>query len=518
MMRSDKFSQSLQGAGLKADSTATMVFLLIGASVMAMLFGAIAGLGNLLFIVMVLGVVLVLTLVGYPTLLIYIVTIGGLVVAGLAQLYVPLLQQIRWVVAGFALILPFSILLVRLGGHSREASRQPNLTIWISLIFVSALITSVLNLTKLGTIVLGWKDYFQVWGLLFAFALLGFNRKLYFSLPKLLLVVALIQLPFVLHQFLYIVPERQGLRSFGIVPVDIVVGTFGGERTGGGNNALLTAFQVFVFAVMASRYRLRLTSGFAFFLVSLLLLVPLFLNETKIAVVYIVLVVLIVFRKELLARPAYFVGVTGASAIFAFGLIFSYGALNSTGQDSISDIVDRTIRQNTDEKEKYGLLELNRLSSLTFWGREHIGKRWPALFFGHGLGESKEGTAGVIKRGTLAETVYPGMGIGLTSISGLLWDMGIVGTLAVVMMFISAYRLAGKLSRELVSCSEQAALFSGMQAGIAVLLLSLAHKAFFVFLLGYQVFVMLVFGYLIYAWRHRSSILADCASSDILPS
>ena len=41
----------------------------------------------------------------------------------------------------------------------------------------------------------------------------------------------------------------------GLVPVDIIAGTFGGELFGGGNNAEMATFLIIVLAFLLSRWR-----------------------------------------------------------------------------------------------------------------------------------------------------------------------------------------------------------------------------------------------------------------------
>ena len=93
------------------------------------------------------------------------------------------------------------------------------------------------------------------------------------------------------------------------------------------------------------------------------------------------------------------------------------------------------------------------------------------------------------------------MNIGYTALSALLWDAGIVGLVTVLGMFGSAFFMAGRLARYYRDRDRfRTALFEGMQAAMAVLTLSLAHKDFFVVHLPFQAFVYLLIGYICHAW------------------
>ena len=76
----------------------------------------------------------------------------------------------------------------------------------------------------------------------------------------------------------------------------------------------------------------------------------------------------------------------------------------------------------------------------------------------------------------------------------------VIGTGLVVALFVSAFRFAGRLAHASVEPVHRAFL-KGTQAAIAVTGLSLMHKSLFMFEITYQVFVVLLFGYLAYTFR-----------------
>jgi hypothetical protein len=122
---------------------------------------------------------------------------------------------------------------------------------------------------------------------------------------------------------------------------------------------------------------------------------------------------------------------------------------------------------------------------------------------GHGLGASKD-SEGVIKTHSLASTRYPGVGIGMTGFSSLLWDVGVLGLSLIVAMFWWAYRAAGRLSRHYTDTPARQALFRGLQAAILIVFLSMAHKNFFISHLPYQTVVLGLLGYVAYWARHAA--------------
>jgi hypothetical protein len=127
---------------------------------------------------------------------------------------------------------------------------------------------------------------------------------------------------------------------------------------------------------------------------------------------------------------------------------------------------------------------------------------------GHGPGASREpdDTTMLEVNGTLAQKKYPGLRIGYTGLSTLLWDTGLIGTVCVLGMFGSAFFMAGRLAAHYRQRRDafHTALFEGLQAAVAVLVLSLAHKNFFAVHLPYQAIVYLLIGFI----AHSSLVIA----------
>jgi hypothetical protein len=148
--------------------------------------------------------------------------------------------------------------------------------------------------------------------------------------------------------------------------------------------------------------------------------------------------------------------------------------------------------------------ELTRWSSLTFWAGQHVRANPVRTLLGHGPGASREPESTTVLEVTqsLAQKKYPGMRIGYTGLSALLWDTGVLGVVSVLGMFASAFLMAGRLATHYRRRQDgfHTALFEGLQAAMAVLALSLAHKDFFVVNLPYQAVVYLLVGFIANSW------------------
>ena len=172
---------------------------------------------------LVAGVIMLLN----PVFLLWAVLFGGLVASGVAMLYAPQLQLIRWGVAFASAALIGIALMGRLSGGRLAAKNPVSPIAWMLLaLFVVATLAGFASRQSLPQLVVGLKSYFQVAGIFVALTMIVWPRKVIDALPPLMLGVAILQLPFVLQQYVVLVPRRMGYGE-GIVPYDIVAGTFG---------------------------------------------------------------------------------------------------------------------------------------------------------------------------------------------------------------------------------------------------------------------------------------------------
>ena len=233
--------------------------------------------------------------------LLWFIIIGGLVITGAAQLYIPGSKYLRYIVPVAAVILLLHGALQKLSvrHHAGDSGAASSSIMKWALAFVAiAVVSSVINLSSTGVFIMGMKGYFQMWPFLLALTLVAWNPRLIDTLPKLFLIIAICQLPFVFHQFLFLAPLREGLGA-GVVAVDVVAGTFGGTLFGGGANAVLALYMVIVVACLLAIWKRGALSGLAVLAAGIALLAPVFVNQAKVAVIYIPVAYVIIFSKEI---------------------------------------------------------------------------------------------------------------------------------------------------------------------------------------------------------------------------
>ena len=478
---------------------------LIGA--LALIGGVLSASGRVAFIAIFVGLVFAVLVASSRVAVFWLVVTIALVATGLAQLYIPGsgARYVRYVapVASLALLLHWFN--DQLMGHPRNRTDLlPTPVVWGMAFAVTGVVSVLVNLSTLDVAVMGAKNYFQMGAFFLGVALLRWEHKtLDRGLVRALVLIALLQIPFAFHQYFYLVPLRQGLGA-GIVPVDIVAGTFGATLFGGGANAVLAAFQIIVVGILLALWKNGAMSLLRATLLSLVILSPLLVNQAKIAVLYVPLVFLVLFHRDFIVRPGKFlvagVGLAGVSAVLMTALVLSHpsGRLQTWGE-----LVDFVVTRQTASIEERGYDEysaLSRWTALTFWAEKHATGNPVNTLIGHGLGASRE-QEDVDNVHTLAEQKYPGLNIGYTALSALLWDTGVIGLVTVLGMMASAFFMAGSLARQYRNRDPyRCGLYEGLQAAIAVLTLGLAHKDFFIVNIPYQTVTYLFVGYIASAW------------------
>lgn len=461
----------------------------------ALFAGWVAASGSVFLIGIISALLCGIFLLFAPIPLMWFVIVGSTIVAGLTSLYVPEAGPLRWAFVIAAVFLGVAAflrhLLEKMNAQQTAGGTFNPMLFWALLYFLIVVISSLYNGGANFGSVIGLKNHFQVWGLIFAFMLVPLALRQANAFLYYFLFLSAIQLVPVLHQYLVLTQARVGLTK-----VDVVVGTFVGSMHGGGANALLAMVQVVSIAILAGFWR-RKRIGSAFMVAaSLFLLIPTLLNEAKIVLVALPLALGVVFRDYLKRRIA--VALLGTAMIVPLlaAILWAQAEImrehNAGKNRDLDSFVEQTVDYNLGERG-YGRYVLNRTTVYSFWWSQHGPANFLETLIGHGAASSKDSDAGLSEK-TFAKTHYPGYGIGLTGISALLWETGVLGLVAVVGLFASAFRVAGRLA-EHYRDTQTGMNLRAAQAGVAVFAASLLHNQSFVFELGYQAVLMLILGY-----------------------
>jgi hypothetical protein len=467
----------------------------------AIITGLLASTGEVLALAPVAGGLLSLFLLTRFDLAIWLLLVGALWLNGWVTLLLPGMNKVSWALSmlGFFLLLGSAI--VFFSERDRQSLRLPAFVpLLLILVGVSCSLAFVLGRGSAMEILAGIKRAYQLVGLTVALALLpvnGYTQRCFDAWLTFFSVLALLQFPMALFQRIVLVPMRVGMGG-GVVPLDIVSGTFESYLRGGGSSSVMAMFLTICIAYGFAAWREGLWSTAKLVRVVVWLAAPLSLGETKIVLVLLPMMFLLVFARQARMRPflTFFILFLGGVLVMVLGWLY-FASMAKQGR-SVEEEIQRTIEYNFGSAGYYeGRASLNRTTVLTFWGREHGLHNPLETVFGHGLGSSyssraPEGT-GALVAGHLSRR-YRAMAINLTAASTLLWETGILGIGLLSAVFVSAWWTSGRLldgSKDPMLRARLTALRVSLAVhAVAVLysnaiVNSLSQETLFAFSLGY---------------------------------
>jgi len=464
------------------------LMLLIGAG--SVVFGLIATTASSMLIALAVGLIGGTFLLANPRMIVWIVLVAGLAGGALVSLAGAQFAKLPWgvVILSFLLWAPAAFSLLK-------GPRLPAF-IWLFFAFLLlAVVSTALQKPAFGEFLAGFKRYFQAYGLMFALALIPFASKDIRQWLTASAVIALMQLPFALYERFVLVPLRGGLEGGRAEVTDVVAGTFGANMEGGSPNSLMVAYLLIAAAFAYMRWREGLLPGWRTLLFVIPCFIPLFLGETKIVLVLIPLILLVLHRREALRRPGVFLLVAFMGAVLMTLLAFVYAEL--MWKRPLIDVVEETVAYNFLHKG-HGHAFLNRTSALLFWWQKQSLGDPVGFLFGHGIGSAYTGVMS-FSVGHVAAT-YLGYGIDLTTLSLLLWEVGVLGLALHLAIFVMAWLTAGRLARTAHDPAVRADALA-IQAAVAVFLLFHYYTNSIISLLSGELMIAVVLGYLGYLAR-----------------
>ncbi|RJG01078.1 hypothetical protein [Noviherbaspirillum sedimenti] len=451
--------------------------------------GVLATTADLVMIGAGLGLLAGAFLLAAPRMVIWIMIGLSLTTGVLVSLAGPAYVRLPWALSLLSFIL-WPLALFKL----LQLKRVP-LFVWLALAFVGLCVAgSAFDWYSLDEFVAGFKRYFQAYGLLFALATLGFTTDDMRRWQKLILAIALLQLPVALYEFVVLVPLRGGLNA-GSAALDVVAGTFGANLYGGSPNAEMSAFLLIVLAFLGMRWHAGLLATRSYLACTLICLIPLGLGETKIVVLLLPLTVFILLRRDFFKAPArYMPVILGFCAITALlGYIYVTLMMKST----LSAVLNNIVHYNF-EQAGYGRAYLNRTTVLSFWWERHGWHDPLTLLFGHGIGSSYWSPTNLLA-GHIGMQ-FARYSIDLTAVAALLWDVGLVGALLYFLVIGAAWHAANRLGRDSRDAVARVDALS-IQAALAIVLVFLFYNSSAVNLLPFQVLIASLLGYLAFLYR-----------------
>lgn len=483
--------------GFGRRDTSAVAAIITAFAAAGLLAGYVIASGRPVPIALVLGVILSVALLNALPLVLWIILVGVLLISGPVTMFVPTVEKITWLfsILGFFLV-GASMLYPAMGRH-RHARPLPPFVVIAVLFLVLGLLSLMYSGGPLSEGIRAGKRYFQFFGIVFILAVVPFSPRLVRRWWLFLLALAAIQLPFALYQRVFLVPAREGIP--GLIPIDIVVGTMEGSLRGGGNSSVLVLLLVIALAFILALHREKIVSTKRLLLLALLFVAPMALGEVNLLLVLMPLMLAAVYVDLVRRRAIRFLFGAALAVPLILALGMAYLMIDAQPGQTLASTVEGLIAYNFGEKGYFGM-GLNRSNVYTYWIRQHGLSDPVALLFGHGLGSSFGGLLepdpGHMDR------AHSRMFIGLTAASSVLWDLGLVGLLLLLAMYVSAFRHASRLVRQAQPGYDRA--FSRtLYSTIPVLVVMLIYSNGAISAPSQEVLTALVFGLI--AWRWRSA-------------
>ena len=443
---------------IKANHLVVLVLLTL-VLLSATFFGAATALGSLKLDVVLLGMIAGVAILFMPVnWLLWIVAVLVFLVIGQLEYFARIVQAL-WIpymmVLALYLRIPYEYF--KYQKKSGMDSKVPPVFIFVSLFVLAVIFFGVLNFTPLLQFIVGAKNYIGFWSLL-ALAYIARDKieKDLNNLWRAVLLVPVIQLPFVLYQYFFIAPKR-AMAGDG-VPWDAVVGSFGGDPMAGGASGALAYMMMLVLALAMLQWRQNLTSFWYVAFIFLVSLVLVLLAEIKIVLILLPFIFVMIYRKEVYRNPLAFI-FSGIFVIAVLAIILQgYQYLHYQGRgvnEGVLDLYVKSFSYSLDPSLIKEGRELGRTSAFIFWwDKNGFSDLWHTLF-GYGAGASRG--ASLLAVGEVARQ-YP-FNIDRSTAVQLLWDVGLLGLMSyLLIIFYGIFKAFGLLRKNALQLVEKIAI------------------------------------------------------------
>jgi hypothetical protein len=208
----------------------------------------------------------------------------------------------------------------------------------------------------------------------------------------------------------------------------------------------------------------------------ILLAVPLVLAEVKVAFIYLVIALFLVYRRAILRNPLGFLsGSLVVGLVLAGGLLLyqeiHWGKNGRTFNENVEHFLGYSFEKET-SIHRYRFGYMTRREAIEYWAARHDATNVGRTLFGHGFGSAR--TSGLVV-GEAARPHYPRK-IDSTGLSSLLWEFGVIGTVLAIGALISGFLICGRLCRHSGLLAWEQSLAGALQVLFLSLLISLPYR------------------------------------------
>ncbi|MCB1935418.1 MAG: hypothetical protein KDF59_05705 [Nitrosomonas sp.] len=472
-------------------SKALPVALLIGALLLSVLSGLFAALGNVILLIPLLALFGVFFVLAAPVAwTVWIIFLAAFLITGPSAYFIRF-SQLQWltVFVSAALLLPVILYLLRIQ-IGAQSSQFLNHFFWPGVFLLLVAFSTIINDPQFGDIVNGSRHYFLMWPLMLVFMLGLIRQDTQVQLWKALMIVAVLQLPMALYQYFFV-----ALKSMRSSPWDAVIGTFPGNIEGGGESAGMAFMLLIAMLTAIALWREGKLSGVWMSLVVLAGLGTLVLAEVKAVVMLLPIAIGLYYRRELMKKPIESVLVVIGTLLLAGAIFVAYEKIHYGNMPTYTfntnqafSTYDRVMNALSPETEAFGGDELGRVTHIVNWWEINRGDLQYSLF-GYGMGATYASRFGV---GELASR-FPYTLSGSSTII-LLWEVGILGHLAFLIILLYGARTSGRAAKNEAIPEIHRVFLRVSAVGLLLLAITLPYRSFHLYANPIQFLMMFMLG------------------------
>ncbi len=421
---------------------------LLAALLIAMLCGVVVSLGvPLLSFALIGGIIAAFMLLLSADNMLYVLAISVTLVIGQLLYFAGIVQSL-WLPYGLGLLLFFQLPGAYEARLRAGTAAQPVPFIgWFYVFMLSIVLSVVINLPNPLQVVVGSKNLIALWSVYLIIALGAVHQDRVEKLFSWLFPLAVLQLPFVLYQYFIVAAGRSNRGGRAGISWDAIVGSFGGDPSGGGASSVMAFYLVAAVLFSFALYRKGISTWRHLLAMLSIMLVCIGLAEVKIVVILLPIGVLLIMLPELLQRPFMALSTLVVVLGMMIGVLYLYDSLHyaEAGYQSTSfgDLMDKTFGYSLDPNylnPETG--EIGRVGALVLWWNDGMVADPVRGLFGYGPGASRAISSVAV--GEVAERYS--FFIDRSAACQLLWDLGLLGFLTFMGVMVSAavtaYRLA----------------------------------------------------------------------------
>lgn len=415
------------------------------------------------------------------------------------------LGQFQWMLSALGVLLLAYALVNKLFSKSNTYIPASGIELMLLLWWAGLIFSSLTNVIPVLDWLVGLRIYLPVFGIFAYVAYCRPSEKLLKKIFLFMFAIASIQWLFCLYQKLKIVPARIAMHYPGSA-WDSIVGTFGGDKFGGGESGSLGIYLVIIFVFIIALRKYNQIRLLTFYVVLLSSFAAMILSESKVIALLVPLGAFLIFRNYVFKRPVKFF--LGAALVISlmFGLLIVYYYLYWQTDNNLG-LIDALYGRLTYSFDPYfqaTTTNLGRIKSLIFWwDKQSILESPLTLLFGNGLSSSVSNSS-IIGEGVAVQRY--GYMLDVTGISKLLWESGVIGTLVFLLSFVFGFLRANSLKNTLSLPPWHRATMAGVEVAMVLMPLSIFYEVTVVGSPPMQFMAMFLLGYIVYWWRESVGV------------